>query len=168
MVPSGSTWITTDIYDFTNGSDGAYPWGGLILDQSGNLYGSTSAGGSGNGGTVFQLSLSGGKWVLDTLYSFTGPGQGRFIVGPVASLVMDKAGAVYGTTLADGVPGYGSIFKLTPQGDDWTYTSLHDFTGGSDGGNPYSNVVMDAQGNLYGTASGGGANGKGVVWEITP
>jgi len=168
MVLSGSTWITTDIYDFTNGSDGAYPWGGLILDQSGNLYGSTCAGGSGNGGTVFRLSLSGGNWVLNTLYGFTGTGHGGFVVGPAASLVMDKAGALYGTTLADGAHGYGSVFKLTPQGDNWTYTSLHDFTGSSDGGGPYSNVVMDAQGNLYGTASVGGANGKGVVWEITP
>jgi len=172
MVPSGSTWITSDLYDFTFGSDGGYPWAGLILDQSGNLYGSTSAGGSGNGGTVFQLTPSGGKWVLNTLYSFTGPGNGRIVVGPVGSLVMDEVGALYGTTLADGAHGHGSVFKLTPGGSGWTYTSLHDFTGGSDGGNPYSNLVFDASRNLYGTASVGGTgpctNGCGVIFEIAP
>jgi uncharacterized repeat protein (TIGR03803 family) len=172
MVPSGSSWITSDLYDFTYGSDGGYPWAGLIFDQAGNLYGSTCAGGSGSGGTVFQLTLSGGKWVLNTLYSFTGPGNGRIVVGPVGSLVMDQAGTLYGTTLADGAHGYGSVFKLTPGGGGWTYTSLHEFTGGSDGGYPYSNLVFDAKGNLYGTASAGGTgpctNGCGVIFEITP
>ena len=61
----------------------------------------------------------------------------------------------------------GNVFKLTPSGGGWTYSSLHDFTGGSDGAYPYSNVTFDAAGNLYGTASGGG-RGVGVVWEITP
>lgn len=62
----------------------------------------------------------------------------------------------------------GSVFKLTPSNGSWTYTSLHDFTGGTDGANPTSNVVFDASGNLYGTAYGGGGYGDGVVWEITP
>jgi len=172
MVPSGSSWITTDLYDFNYGSDGGYPWAGLIFDPAGNLYGSTCSGGSGNGGTVFQLAFSGGSWVLNTLYSFAGPDNGRLVVGPVGSLVMDHAGALYGTTLADGVHGYGSVFKLTPGGDGWTFTSLHDFTGGSDGGYPYSYLVFDAKGNLYGTASVGGngpcTNGCGVIFEITP
>jgi uncharacterized repeat protein (TIGR03803 family) len=77
-------------------------------------------------------------------------------------------GNLYGTTLADGAYGYGSVFKLTPGGDGWTYTSLHDFTGGNDGANPISVVTFDASGNLYGTASVGGAYGDGVAWEITP
>ncbi len=172
MVPSGSTWITSDIYDFTYRSDGGYPWASLILDGSGNFYGSTCTGGSGNGGTVFELSPSGGKWTFTTLHSFESPENGAFVVGPVGSLVMDNAGALYGTTLADGTHGYGSVFKLTPGGSGWAFTSLHDFTGGSDGGYPYSNLVFDANGNLYGTASVGGAgsctNGCGVLFEITP
>jgi uncharacterized repeat protein (TIGR03803 family) len=172
MVPSETGWINTDLYDFTYASDGAYPWAALMFDQAGNLYGSTCAGGSGNGGTVFELTPSGGNWVLTTLYSFTGPGNGRLVTGPVGSLVMDTAGALYGTTLADGLHGYGSVFKLTPERDGWTYTSLHDFTGGSDGGYPYSNLVFDAKGRLYGTASVGGTgtctNGCGIIFEITP
>jgi uncharacterized repeat protein (TIGR03803 family) len=87
---------------------------------------------------------------------------------------MDAAGNLYGTTTnGDGAYGYGSVFKLTPSSGGWTYTSLHDFTGGSDGGFPASNVVFDRNGNLYGTASSGGLSGCGplgcgLVWEITP
>jgi uncharacterized repeat protein (TIGR03803 family) len=82
---------------------------------------------------------------------------------------MDGAGNLYGTTVCDGANNAGSVFKLTASGNSWTYRSLHDFTGGSDGDLPYSNVVFDSNGNLYGTASQGGANnGRGVVWEITP
>ncbi len=172
LTPSEFGWISTDLYDFSNGSDGGYPWAGLIFDQSGNLYGTTTAGGSGNGGTVFQLTPSGGNWTLNTLHSFTGPGDDRFVVGPVGSLVMDNAGALYGTAFADGASSYGSVFKLTPSHGSWTYTSLHDFTGGSDGGYPYSNLIFDANGNLYGTTSVGGTgpctNGCGVIFEITP
>ena len=168
LVPAGSGWIAANLYNFTNGSDGGYPVAGLILDQSGNLYGSTSSGGAGNGGTVFQLAPSNGNWILNTLYSFTGPQNGKFVVGPVGSLAMDQAGVLYGTALADGAYGYGSVFKLIPGNDGWTYISLHDFTGGSDGGSPYSNLVFDAHGNLYGTTSTGGADGLGVVFEIKP
>jgi len=86
---------------------------------------------------------------------------------------MDSAGSLYGTTYNDGAYGYGSAFKLTPSGSGWTFTDLHDFTGGSDGGNVWSNLVLDANGkdqevNLYGTTFSGGANGYGVVFEITP
>ena len=81
---------------------------------------------------------------------------------------MDGAGNLYGTTLCQGRYFSGSIFKLTPSSPYWTYTSLHDFTSADDGANPYSNVIFDASGNLYGTASAGGSLGFGVVWEITP
>ena len=104
------------------------------------------------------------SWTVNTLYSFAGTAGNR--CGPRATLVMDGAGNLYGTTYCDGANNAGSVFKLTYPG--WTYTSLHDFTGGSDGGNPYSNVVFDSSGNLYGTASTGGSQGVGVVWEITP
>lgn len=97
LMPAGSGWIGANLYNFTNGSDGGYPVAGLILDQSGNLYGSTSSGGAGNGGTVFQLAPSNGHWILNTLHSFTGPQNGKFVVGPVGSLAIDKAGALYGT-----------------------------------------------------------------------
>jgi uncharacterized repeat protein (TIGR03803 family) len=86
----------------------------------------------------------------------------------MSGLAMDAAGNIYGTTVVGGPYQKGTVFKLTPSNGSWTYTALHDFTGGSDGGNPLSNVVFDASGNLYGTASSGGNYGDGVVWEITP
>ena len=81
---------------------------------------------------------------------------------------MDGAGDLYGTTLCDGANNAGSVFELTPSGNSWTYTSLHDFTGGNDGRNVSCNLVFDANGNIYGTAANGESQRDGVVWEITP
>ena len=149
---------------------------GLILDQAGNLYGASTDSGPGGGGTIFELSPSGGGWTYTMLYSFTGsrdyrcpnPNNQYAGPGPWASLAMDGAGNLYGTTLCDGANKLGSVFRLTPSDGGWTYTSLHDFTGGDDGAYPLSNVIMDPTGNLYGTASAGGSKGHGVVWEIAP
>jgi len=124
--------------------------------------GTTALGGSGKGGTVFELTPGNGGWTLNTLYSFGGS------TGSYASLTMDATGNLYGTTFGDGMYGYGNLFKLSPSNGGWTYTSLHDFTGGIGGANPVGGVLIDANGNLYGTASAGGAYGYGVVWEITP
>ena len=153
------------LYNFRRGNDGGDLYAGLIFDRSGNLYGATSSGGSGGGGTVFELTPSGNcSWTLTTLYSFTGAPS----CGPYGSLYMD-GGNLYGTTYCDGANGFGNVWELTPSGGgNWTYTDLYDFTDGNDGGNPISNVVFDSSGNLYGTASTGGTQGVGVVWEITP
>jgi uncharacterized repeat protein (TIGR03803 family) len=164
LTPSGSGWTPQTLYSFTGGSDG---WGpsGVIVDGSGNLYGPTVWGANGElGGTVFELTPSnGGGWSFTTIYDL--PAEGY---GPEANLVMDSAGNLYGTIYGEGPGGAGSVFKLTPTDSGWIYTSLHDFTNGSDGGAPMSNVVFDSNGNLYGTASQGGGYGEGVVWEITP
>lgn len=162
LTPSGSGWAENILYDFQNGSDGGYPVGNLIVDGSGNLYGGTAYGGAGGGGTVFELSPSGGSWIFTVPYGFTGG------TGPYSSLAMDAAGNIYGTTYADGANGFGNVFKLTPTGGGWTYTSLYDFTGGSDGAYPESKVSFDASGNLYGTTEYGGTYGAGVVFEIMP
>ena len=162
LAPSESGWTENILYDFP-GSAGN-PSGGLIFDQQGNLYGVTTTGGSGGGGTVFELTLSSGTWSLTTLYSFTGSPE----CGPYGTLTMDAAGNLYGTTYCAGANGAGNVFKLTSTDGSWTYSSLHDFTGGSDGGYPTSNVILDASNNLYGTAVLGGSEGKGVVWEIMP
>jgi uncharacterized repeat protein (TIGR03803 family) len=146
----------------------------LIFDRAGNLYGATGQGGSNGGGTVYELADSNGSWSFGLLYSFSGSFPGRDVYS--ASLTMDAAGNLYGTTPLDGAYGYGNVFKLSPSNDGWTFTSLHDFTGGSDGGYPESNVTLDADGNLYGTTQCGGNDficniypgGPGVVWEITP
>jgi uncharacterized repeat protein (TIGR03803 family) len=168
LLPSGSGWTENTLHSFTNGSDGATPQGGLIIDAYGNLYGTTSISGAGGGGTVYELSASSGGWICNTFYSFSGSSY----VGPHSKLVMDAGGDLYGTTWESGAYGWGSVFKLTPSVGGWTYTSLHDFTGGSDGALPLSNLVFDSIGNLYGTTSRGGAyqnctQGCGVVFQIT-
>jgi uncharacterized repeat protein (TIGR03803 family) len=166
-------WTETNIYDFKGGSDGENPEAGLTFDESGNLYGSTSAGGSGVGGTIFELIPSNGGWTFSLLYSLAGqPSQHS---GPAAALTRDAVGSLYGTTLADGAYSEGSVFKLANTKNGWEYTSLHDFTGGGDGARPISNVTCDANGILYGTAQYGGfmdypcqAIGCGTVWMIKP
>ena len=166
LSPSGSGWTKRTLHSFQQQQDGGNPYAGVILDPAGNLYGATQYGGSGGGGTVFEMSPSGDSWIFTTLYSFIGSGGGH-AKGPVADLVMDAGGNLYGTTGGDGTYRFGSVFKLTHGGGGWTYTSLHDFTGGSDGNLPRSNLVFDGSGNLYSTAYGG-VDGNGVVFQITP
>ena len=158
LTPSGSGWTETILFTFpAQGSYGLIPVAGLIFDNSGNLYGATTTDPS-----VFKLTPSGGSWSISLLHSFTSNN------GPYASLLMDAAGDLYGTTVGDGPYQEGTVFKLSPSGDGYSYTSLHDFTGGSDGGLPYSSLVMDGNGNLYGTASRGGTNNAGVVFQVSP
>ncbi len=166
---SGGGWTEKILYVFEAGNDGFFPDPGLIFDPAGNLYGGTYNGGAGGGGTVYELSPSGGGWTLTTLYSFPGTKWGF-----VNRLAMDAAGNLYGTTQYGGINGDGNVFKLTKSGSSWTYTDLHDFTYGLDGGVPVCTPVLDANGNIYGTAFGGGTNpcgggyGCGVIWEIKP
>jgi uncharacterized repeat protein (TIGR03803 family) len=164
LARSGSGWSFSTLYSFQNASDGAWPVADLLLDTAGNLYGTTSSGGSGGGGTVFELTPSQGGWVFTLIYSFAGPNY----VGPFGGLTMDATGNLYGTTLGGGAFQHGSVFKLTHSSSGWTYAALHDFTAGNDGRSPYGQLILDANGNLYGTAGWGGSNGYGVVWEITP
>ena len=159
----GVGWTEHVLYEFQNRSDGQQPIGGLIFDSTGNLYGTTVDNGSGGGGTIFELSPSGDTWTYKLLYSIGGGD-----LGPVATLSMDGAGNLYGTTLACGMSGYGSVFELSNTENGWVYTSLHDFTGGADGRNPISNVSIDTDGTLYGTARQGGSTDNGVVWMIKP
>jgi uncharacterized repeat protein (TIGR03803 family) len=164
LSPSESDWTETTLYDFY-GTSGVLPFAGLVLNGSGNVIGATESGGpNANGGTVYELSPSGGTWNLTTLYNFTGEGE----PGPWGKLTMDAAGNLYGTT--QGYPGagdWGTAFKLTLSNGVWTETVLHRFTGGKDGGYPLSNLVLDSTGNLYGTTNLGG-KGYGVVFQIAP
>jgi len=165
LTPSGTGWSENTLYAFQSSSDGGSPFGGVVFDSSGSLYGATSGGGPGGGGTVYELMPSNGSWTFSVVYGFNGS---AYLPGPYDSLTMDAAGNLYGTTVKDGAQGTGSVFKLTPSLGGWTETDLYDFPSSSDGAFPYGNVLIDAQGNLYGTASQGGANGYGVIWEITP
>ena len=137
---------------------GGGPTGSLVLDRSGNLYGTLSENGPNGNGGVFQFNPSSGQF--NTIYSAAGnPGNED---GPWGGVVMDQGGNLYAADPLTGASGNGYVFKLTPSGGGWTFTDLHDFTGGSDGAQPYGPMVVDAQGNLY------GANNGNVIFKITP
>ncbi len=147
----------TVLYSFTGGTDGGYPGAGLIEDWAGNFYGTTGGGGASGAGAVFKLDRRGNETVL---YSFTGGVDGGY---PEAGLIQDLAGNLYGTTSSGGASGAGVVFKLDRRGNE---TVLYSFTGGADGGYSYAGLIQDLFGNLYGTGSGGGASGAGVVFKL--
>lgn len=189
-------WQIVDLYDFTGGTDGGDPLGGVVLDANGNLYGTTSLGGQGKCvkagtqwfgcGLVFELSHVGSSWQETVLFNFL-PGVTKGII-PSAGLVFDKAGNLYGTTWAPGVvavptsrpvdtfwgcnaPGCGgAVFELSPTSNGWKETDIYAFTGASDGASPQASLVFDDAGNLYGTTAYGGVSGYGfgVVFELSP
>jgi uncharacterized repeat protein (TIGR03803 family) len=158
---------------FTGTGDGALPFGGLTLDAQGNLYGTTDAGGSDGGGTVFELSPgSNGAWTETILYNFAGGSDG---FAPFAGVVFDSAGNLYGTTERGGtaglgvITGFGVVFELSPGANGtWTKRNLHIFTGADDGAIPGSNLVVDSVGNLYGVAQSGGAHDYGLLFQLAP
>jgi len=169
---AGGGWTETVLYVF-NSTDGSQP-SGLIFDTDGHLYGTTSGGGAYGYGTVFELSPeAGGGWTEKVLHSFDGT-DGAV---PLAGLIFDPAGNLYGTTWQGGDltqcdgRGCGTVFELSTNADgSWTETILHSFDPKchNDGVNPGSGVIFDAAGHLYGTTVYGGAYGYGTVFEITP
>jgi uncharacterized repeat protein (TIGR03803 family) len=155
IAPSGHETV---LYSFTGGADGASPYGSLLRDAAGNLYGTTFAGGTSGAGVVFKINSSGEETVL---YSFTGGDDGGY---PLGGLVRDSAGNLYGTTDGGGVSSAGVVFKIDPSGRE---TVLYSFTGGDDGGYPeWVTLARDAAGNLYGTTVFGGTGNAGVVFKI--
>jgi uncharacterized repeat protein (TIGR03803 family) len=157
----------TVLYSFAGGSDGAHPIAGLAEDTAGNLYGTTSQGGTSGNGTVFELAApktKGGTWTESVLYSF---GTGTDGANPVGGVSLDSAGNLYGTTSAGGEYGYGIVFQLVAA-NHWAENILHEFQNGNDGSVPYAGFVADKAGNFYGAATQGGVNGGGTVFELTP
>ena len=168
------SWTETVLYAFS-GPDGLGPWGSLVMDAAGNLYGTTLVGGTGcTCGVVFELFPSSSGWHEIVLHHFTGGAGGG---NPTSGLALDSVGNLYGTTSVGAggcVEECGVIFKLAPpSGVDWTFTRLHEFTGGLGGSestvtranNP---LVFGPDGNLYGTTPSGGAFDAGVVFQIAP
>jgi uncharacterized repeat protein (TIGR03803 family) len=162
-APAATTYAV--LYAFGEDSGGAYPKAGLISDSSGNFYGTTQFGGSGTActdgcGTIFKLSPSG---TLAVLYSFAGgTADGQ---EPASELIADSSGNLYGTTQAGGASSAGVVFKIAPDGTN--YTVLHSFAGGlSDGARPAGDLIIDSLGNLYGTTLQGGPSGAGIVFEL--
>lgn len=163
---SGGGWSYRVIHLF-EGPDGATPLGSLILDSLGNLYGTTEHGGANGNGTVFELSVLGGKWTEKVLYSFGATSDD--LQAPLAALTFDRSGNLYGTASSGGhYAVQGGVFELKPSGDAWEEMVIYDFTGGRDGGVPMGNLVWDSAGNLYSTAFNGGDTGSGVVFELSP
>jgi uncharacterized repeat protein (TIGR03803 family) len=158
------------IYQFLCCQNGDDTYAGVILDSQGSLYGSTAFEGPGGaGGTVYELSSSNGRWTLNTLQGFPGIVPQDGVIG-TANLLKDGQGNLYGASTWGGAAGQGLVFKLTPSGNGWIYTDLHDFTGGDDGCYPWDGLAVDSGGNLYGTTSSCGQYGQdgGTLWQITP
>jgi uncharacterized repeat protein (TIGR03803 family) len=164
---SKTGWQENILYNFQMQSDGGVPYAGVVFDGSGNLYGAATDGGGGGqngGGTVFELTPAEDGWTFNLLYSLAGWG----ISGTYRNVLLDASGNIYATTHCDGANSAGTVYELTPSGGTWNYTSLYVFTGGTDGLYSFSNLVFDSLGNLYGTTNGGGADGYGVVFKVTP
>jgi hypothetical protein len=192
---NGGAWTETVLHIFQGvaGQDGAQPGGGMVLDQAGNLYGSTGYGGSGNCapfgqnwgcGTIFELtppSTPGGAWTESIIYSFQGNQDGFF---PIGDLTLDGARNLYGSTIAGGgkgcVPDYcGTVFKLSPpkgRSGKWKESILYSFQGGPDGNGPDGALVFDKHGAIYGATYYGGDSvckddggvGCGTAFKLIP
>jgi uncharacterized repeat protein (TIGR03803 family) len=186
----GGKWAYAILYSFQSGKDGYFPWGDLVFDAAGNLYGATQFGGGFGScdspfyqfcGTVFELSppkIKGGKWKEKVLYSFKSGNDGA---NPNGGLVFDSKGLIYGTTLSGGDHGCksdsgigcGTTFALKPPaktGGAWTEKVIFRFKGNpGDGAAPRAGPVFDRQGSLYGTTAGGGSpTGDGTVFRLKP
>ncbi len=155
-LPKGSGTVTA-LASF-NGTNGQDPYDGVIMDSSGNLYGTTYFGGTSDDGTVFELPQ--GSATITALASF----DGTHGANPFAGVIMDSSGNLYGTTYFGGTSDDGTVFEL-PRGSA-TITALASFNG-TNGADPYAGVVMDSSGNLYGTTESGGASNDGTVFEVT-
>lgn len=169
---SGGTWQFKVLHSFS-GPDGVNPDAGVILDDAGNLYGTALHGGSSGNGLVFELSpAADGGWTEKTLFNFNGEDGAE----PIANLIFDSAGNLYGTTLGGGAYSSGTVFELTRSGSGWNETVLYSFcaaAGCPDGAGAFSGVTMDSSGNLYGTTNAGGNGlqcefGCGVVYRLAP
>jgi uncharacterized repeat protein (TIGR03803 family) len=166
LAPLTHAQTFTDLYNFQGSTDGGNPFASLLLDNAGNLYGTTYSGGAYNSncsypgcGVVYKLDTTGNE---TPLYTFTGTPDGQ---NPVAAVVTDPAGNFYGTTAYGGANGYGTVFMVNAAGVEKV---LQSFTGGADGGIPNGGLVRDKDGNLYGTTYSGGSANLGTLFKVTP
>ncbi len=173
LSKSGSNWTETVLHSFAGGSsDGAYPYfGSLTLGtqkigkkQKSVIFGVTQQGGASNVGTAFEMIKSNTGYMLSLLHSFAGSGDGSYPEGTLTYL----GNKLFGTTNGGSSSDHGTVFELTRKKKAWNHTVLYSFTGSSDGGYPYSGVVADAGGNLYGVTEVGGSSGAGVVYKVKP
>jgi len=163
---NAGTWDFQVIHTFTGGADGSSGSAGRMLFLNGRLYGAATTGGNYGAGVVFELTPTPvGEWSFRTLYAFHGQPDGSF---PYGALLRAASGKFYGTTYYGGQNGIGSVYELTPRATgEWSEKVIYSFQSGSDGNSPISNLVSDANGNLFGTTSEGGL-GSGVIFKLTP
>jgi uncharacterized repeat protein (TIGR03803 family) len=168
LEPEPGQWLEASLYKFLGGGNGGQPAAGVIRDGGGNLYGTAAEGGN-NYGIIFELTTSGGGWKEKMIYNLCSRNNCADGAYPLAALVMDRNGNLYGTTSWGGlcISECGVVFKLARTNGGWKETVLHDFAGGaSDGQNPQQSLILDAKGNLYGVANS--SQNAGIVFEITP
>jgi uncharacterized repeat protein (TIGR03803 family) len=166
---AGGGWSKLILHSFNNnGIDGYDPSAGLVFDAAGNLYGTTFFGGAYNDGTVFELTpQTGGGWKEKVLHSFNNNGEDGS--GPYSGVIVGASGHLYGTTNWGGTDDAGTVFELTLQpGGGWAEKVLHTFGQGKGGIHPQGSLLLDSNGNLYGTTTQGGAHAYGLVFELKP
>jgi len=166
-VPGGG-WSFETLYAFQGMPDGALPYGAVVRDGAGHLYGTTYYEGAHDHGAIYELTPTpSGPWNESIIYSFQGGADGGH---PVSHLNFDASGNLYGTTSEGGDPGCscGTVFKLAKVGRTWQLETVHAFTGNPDGANAYNGMVWGMGGKLYGAAVLGGEDNDGVIFELTP
>jgi uncharacterized repeat protein (TIGR03803 family) len=169
LAPTASgTWQLTELYSLST-DQGLFPEAGLTPDAAGNVYTTAWGGGVQGDGTIFELTpAADGGWAETTLFSFDGTDGDQID----STMIIDASGNLYGTAEYGGDHGAGTVWELSPQiGGGWKFKVLYNFSGGKDGGNIFTHpgaLVMDAAGNLYGSAASGGQSGDGVVFELSP
>lgn len=169
LSPSANGWTHSVLYSFMGGTDGGEPYKGATLDAQGNLYGTAVTGGGGSCeggcGVLWRLTRSAAGWTQSVIHTFTGGEDGS---GPGSGLTLGENGTLFGMTPTGGANGQGVIFQLRPAANGtWKFTVLHAFTGGSDGGGASAGRLLRYKGSLYGVTTTGGANGQGVVFQLT-
>ncbi len=159
-------WNFRTLYEFQGAPDGSFPYGALLFDQSGHIYGTTYYGGADGLGSIYELTrATGGNWSEQILYGFQAGEDGN---SSISNLVFDTAGNLYGTTSEGGL-GSGTIFELAPNGNGtWTESLPHLFAGPPDGAFPYAGMVGDGAGMFYGATVHGGTSGEGAIYLFTP
>ncbi len=154
LTPYAGGWTESILYNLSYGTNG--PYSGVVMDSSGNLYGTT-----GDGTVVFELSPSGGGWIFADLHDFTGgPNDGGLAYG---GLVFGPEGSLYGATTIGGTHNGGVVYELTPSNGTWTYQIIYNLPSGG----PFDSLTVDAAGNLYGASMEGGNNGGGMVFKLS-
>ncbi|MFZ0418252.1 MAG: choice-of-anchor tandem repeat GloVer-containing protein [Candidatus Sulfotelmatobacter sp.] len=166
FVPAGSAWQERVIHSFTNAEDGSQPFGNLIFDALGNLYGTTAQ----DGGSVFEMTPTSSSWRFHTLYKFSGETDPSL---PYDGVARDSSGNLYGTTFYGGANNLGTVFEVSPSSSGkWTmqilYSFVHTIEDETDGYYPKGGLILDSSGNLYGTTNYGGYYNSGTVFEVTP